>query len=47
MSKSKKNPCGLDYCPMEELIGAYASCYACAWNNESDDETKGADDGTR
>ena len=29
---------------MEELIGAYASCYACAWNNESDDETKGAED---
>ena len=28
---SKKKPCGLDYCPQEELIGAYASCTACAW----------------
>ena len=27
---SKKKPCGLDYCPQEELIGAYASCTACA-----------------
>lgn len=26
-----KNPCGLDYCPYEELIGEYASCTACSW----------------
>lgn len=46
---SKKKPCGLDYCPQEELIGAYASCTACAWgndgDNESEEEIKGADDG--
>lgn len=28
---SKKKPCGLDYCPQEEIIGIYASCTACAW----------------
>lgn len=28
---SKKKPCGLDYCPQEEIVGAYASCTACAW----------------
>ena len=33
---SKKNPCGLDYCPMEEIVGAYASCSACAWSTEYD-----------
>ena len=27
----KKKPCGLDYCPQEEIIGIYASCTACAW----------------
>ena len=37
---SKKKPCGLDYCPQEEIIGAYASCSACAWGNDSDDESK-------
>lgn len=41
---SKKKPCGLDYCPQEEIIGAYASCLACAWDNDGDDESKGADD---
>lgn len=30
------NPCGLDYCPQEEIVGAYASCLACAWNKEYD-----------
>lgn len=33
---SKKKPCGLDYCPQEEIVGAYASCLACAWNKEYD-----------
>lgn len=33
---SKKRPCGLDYCPQEDLIGAYASCLACAWSMEYD-----------
>ena len=33
---SKKKPCGLDYCPQEEIIGVYASCTACAWGNDSD-----------
>lgn len=28
---SKKKPCGLDYCPQEEIVGVYASCTACAW----------------
>ena len=28
-------PCGLDYCPYEELIGAYASCTACAWGKQN------------
>ena len=37
---SKKKPCGLDYCPQEEIIGAYASCSACAWGNDSDDESE-------
>lgn len=45
---SKKKPCGLDYCPQEEIVGAYASCSACAWGNDDDDESeeemKGADD---
>ena len=45
---SKKKPCGLDYCPQEEIVGAYANCTACAWGNDSDDEseeeTKGAND---
>ena len=41
---SKKKPCGLDYCPQEEIIGAYASCSACAWGNDGDDESEGADD---
>ena len=44
---SKKKPCGLDYCPQEEIVGAYASCSACAWGNDCDDkleeEVKGAD----
>ena len=30
---SKKKPCGLDYCPQEEIVGVYASCTACAWGN--------------
>lgn len=34
---SKKKPCGLDYCPHEEIVGAYASCSACAWGNDDDD----------
>ena len=38
---SKKKPCGLDYCPLEEIVGAYASCSACAWGNDNDDEIKG------
>ncbi len=33
---SKKKPCGLDYCPQEEIIGAYASCLFCAWGMEYD-----------
>lgn len=33
---SKKKPCGLDYCPQEEIVGAYASCMACAWSMEYD-----------
>lgn len=44
---SKKKPYGLDYCPQEEIIGEYASCSACAWGgNGDDDELKGADDET-
>lgn len=34
---SKKKPCGLDYCPQEEIVGAYASCTACAWSNNNSD----------
>lgn len=46
---SKKKPCGLDYCPQEEIVGAYASCSACAWGNDGDDGSEeelkiGADD---
>lgn len=41
---SKKKPCGLDYCPQEEIIGAYASCASCAWGNDSEDESEEADD---
>lgn len=50
---SKKKPCGLDYCPQEEIVGAYASCLACAWawgddcddeDDESEERMKGADD---
>lgn len=37
---SKKKPCGLDYCPLEEIIGAYASCTACAWGNDGSNEDK-------
>lgn len=33
---SKKKPCGLDYCPQEEIVGAYASCSACAWSKKYD-----------
>lgn len=33
---SKKKPCGLDYCPQEEIVGAYASCLACAWGKKYD-----------
>ena len=33
---SKKKPCGLDYCPQEEIVGAYASCLACAWGEKYD-----------
>ena len=33
---SKKKPCGLDYCPQEEIVGAYASCSACAWGKKYD-----------
>lgn len=32
---SKKKLCGLDYCPQEEMIGAYANCLACAWGNDN------------
>ena len=46
---NKEKPCGLDYCPQEEIVGAYASCMACAWGNDSDDESeeemKGASNG--
>ena len=34
---SKKKPCGLDYCPQEEIVGAYANCSACAWGNDGDE----------
>ncbi len=48
---SKKKPCGFDYCPQEEMIGAYVSCTACAWGNDNDGETaekiKGTDDEDR
>ena len=37
---SKKKLCGLDYCPQEEIIGAYASCTACAWNYEPITQTE-------
>lgn len=37
---SKKKPCGLDYCPLEEIIGAYASCTACAWGNDDNNERR-------
>ena len=37
---SKKKPCGLDYCPQEELVGVYASCTACAWGNYNDKDNK-------
>ena len=43
---SKKKPCGLDYCPQEEIVGAYASCSACAWGNDGDDESEEAMKGT-
>lgn len=43
---NKKKPCGLDSCPQEEIVGAYASCSACAWGNDCDDESEGADDET-
>ena len=32
------NPCGLDYCPYKEIIGEYASCNACAWNQLEEKE---------
>ena len=45
---SKKKPCGLDYCPQEEIVGAYASYAACAGGkdgaDESEGEVKGAED---
>ena len=37
---SKKKPCGLDYCPQEEIVGAYANCSACAWSNDGDNESE-------
>lgn len=37
-------PCGLDYCPWEEIVGAYASCSACAWGNDGDNESERTDD---
>ena len=37
---SEKKPCGLDYCPQEEIVGAYASCSFCAWGSDSDDESE-------
>lgn len=33
-----KNPCGLDYCPYEELIGEFASCIACSWTYEDEED---------
>lgn len=33
-------PCGLDYCPYEELIGPYASCIACAWGEQNEERDK-------
>lgn len=44
---SKKKPCGLDYCPQEEIVGAYASCSACAWGSDSDDEDESEEDRLR
>ena len=43
---SKKKPCGLDYCPLEEIVGIYASCIACAWGNDDDDESEEVDNET-
>lgn len=37
---SKKKPCGLDYCPQEEIIGIYASCTACAWGKYDTKDNK-------
>ena len=38
---SKKNPCGLDFCPYKEIAGEYASCIDCAWaEDDSDGERK-------
>lgn len=37
---SKEKLCGLDYCPQEELVGAYANCSACAWGNDGNDESE-------
>lgn len=39
---NKKKPCGLDFCPLEKIIGAYASCSACAWSNDGDNESEEA-----
>ena len=37
---SKKKPCGLDYCPQEEIVGEYASCTACAWGKHDAKDNK-------
>lgn len=39
-SISEKKPCGLDYCPQEEIVGAYASCTTCAWSDDGNDEIR-------
>ena len=32
---SKKNPCGLDFCPYKEIAGEYVSCIDCAWAEDN------------
>ena len=43
---SKKNPCGLDFCPYKEIAGEYASCVDCAWaeDDSNNDERKDNED---
>ena len=43
---SKKNPCGLDFCPYKEIAGEYASCVDCAWaeDDSNNDEREDNED---